>query len=216
MANVVLGPMLRYVGETEATVWLETDAACEVEVLGRRATSFQVEGHHYAIVAITELEPGSSTEYDGLLDGERRWPLSGDELPPPLIRTLPAAGPIELVFGSCRVTRPQHPPYTLGCDEHELGSGVDALYALALRVLGQDPDDWPQLMLLLGDQVYADEVSPETAAVIRAGRDAERPRCLEAGGYEEYARLYPEAWEQPTLRWLLSTVPTAMIFDDHD
>jgi hypothetical protein len=34
--------------------------------------------------------------------------------------------------------------------------------------------------------------------------------------FEEYTRLYRESWGQPTIRWLLSTVPTAMIFDDHD
>ena len=33
MAGLILGPLLRYVGETEATVWVETDAPCTVEVL---------------------------------------------------------------------------------------------------------------------------------------------------------------------------------------
>jgi hypothetical protein len=33
MPKLVLGPLLRYVGETQATVWVETDAAAEVEVL---------------------------------------------------------------------------------------------------------------------------------------------------------------------------------------
>ena len=34
MAKLVLGPLLRYVGETEAVVWVETDEPCEVEILG--------------------------------------------------------------------------------------------------------------------------------------------------------------------------------------
>ena len=34
--------------------------------------------------------------------------------------------------------------------------------------------------------------------------------------FEEYTRLYRESWSEPHIRWLLSTVPTAMIFDDHD
>ena len=214
MANLLIGPMLRYVGATEATIWLETDAPCEVAVLGRRTETFQVNGRHYAIVALTGLAPGDSVEYDVQLDGARRWPAGG--WPPSLIRTLPAAGALELAFGSCRVTRPHHPPYTLSVDEHDLGAGVDALYALAVRMLGQPAGDWPHMLLLLGDQVYADEVSPETAAFIRARRDVDEPPGLEVAGFEEYARLYREAWEQPTLRWLLSTIPTAMIFDDHD
>ena len=32
MAGLVLGPMNRWAGTSEATVWVETDAACEVEV----------------------------------------------------------------------------------------------------------------------------------------------------------------------------------------
>ena len=44
MTELILGPMLRYVSETEATVWVETDAPCEVEVLGRRERTFCVEG----------------------------------------------------------------------------------------------------------------------------------------------------------------------------
>ena len=34
--------------------------------------------------------------------------------------------------------------------------------------------------------------------------------------FSEYTMLYREAWSQPSIRWLLSTVPSAMIFDDHD
>jgi hypothetical protein len=34
--------------------------------------------------------------------------------------------------------------------------------------------------------------------------------------FEEYTRLYRDAWGHPTMRWLLSTIPSAMIFDDHD
>jgi hypothetical protein len=34
--------------------------------------------------------------------------------------------------------------------------------------------------------------------------------------FEEYTRLYREAWSAPTIRWLLSTVSSAMVFDDHD
>jgi hypothetical protein len=34
--------------------------------------------------------------------------------------------------------------------------------------------------------------------------------------FEEYARIYRDAWSDPAIRWLLSTVPSAMIFDDHE
>jgi hypothetical protein len=34
--------------------------------------------------------------------------------------------------------------------------------------------------------------------------------------FEEYTQLYRDSWSDPAMRWLLSTVSTAMIFDDHD
>ncbi|HEX6450619.1 MAG TPA: hypothetical protein VF060_14305, partial [Trebonia sp.] len=61
--GLILGPMLRYVSETEATIWVETDRACQVEILGRRAKTFEVAGHHYGLVVIDGLEPGSEHEY---------------------------------------------------------------------------------------------------------------------------------------------------------
>src|SRR6185312_936769 len=106
MADLILGPMLRYVDATAATVWVETDAACEVDVLGRRARTFCVDGHHYAVVAVTGLEPSSSIEYDVRLDGEVSRPAADSWFPPRRIQTLPEDGPIRLVCGSCRVTAP--------------------------------------------------------------------------------------------------------------
>ena len=69
MAHLLVGPLLRYVGSTQATVWVETDAPCEVAVLGHRERTFHVEGHHYALVVIDDLEPATATPYDVRLDG---------------------------------------------------------------------------------------------------------------------------------------------------
>lgn len=35
-------------------------------------------------------------------------------------------------------------------------------------------------------------------------------------GVTEYEGLYRHTWCDPEIRWILSTVPTATIFDDHD
>src|SRR5919198_1073386 len=76
-----LGPLLRYVGETEAVIWVEPDRSCEVEVLGRRERTFCVCGHHYALVRCGGLDPGRWYEYQVRLDGELVWPR-GDDFPP--------------------------------------------------------------------------------------------------------------------------------------
>src|SRR3954469_23632017 len=101
---LVLGPLLRYVGETEATVWVETDEPCEVAVLGRTEPTFHVEDHNYALIYIDGLESGSTTPYDVHLDGEHAWPPPDDHLPAPRIRTPKADTPHKMVWGSCRVS----------------------------------------------------------------------------------------------------------------
>jgi PhoD-like phosphatase len=217
MPALVLGPILRYVGETEAVVWVETDAACEAQVLGSRARTFHVDGHHYAIVHVRDLEPGTWHEYEVELDGQRAWPLPGSQYPPSAFRTYPKSGSLRIAFGSCRVSAPHEPPYTLRVDQHPLARETDALHALAVRMLAQERDRWPDVLLLLGDQVYADEnVSPGTKAFIESRRDVNEPPGPIVVDFEEYTRLYLEAWSEPGLRWLMSTVSTAMIFDDHD
>jgi hypothetical protein len=53
---------------------VETDAACEVEILGHTARTFEIEGHYYTLVKITDLEPGKTYEYEISLDVEKVWP----------------------------------------------------------------------------------------------------------------------------------------------
>jgi hypothetical protein len=216
MADLVLGPLLRYVGETEATVWVETDAPCEVEVLGRREPTFTVEEHFYALVRIENLKPGSFNEYEVKLDGERRWPEPGSDLPPSAIRTLGRDKPLDVCFGSCRVALPHTEPYVQSKDRHEDGKEYDALRVLALEMSRTERDKWPELLFLLGDQVYVDEGSPETRERIRERRGTGTPPGDEVTDFEEYSWLYLESWSEPMIRWLFSTVSVSMLWDDHD
>jgi PhoD-like phosphatase len=218
VARLVLGPLLRYVSETEATVWVETDSPCEVVVLDHSARTFEVDGHHYALVRIEGLPSASAIEYEVALDGERAWPPADHDFPPSLIRTLDPGGMVRISFGSCRVAYPQRQPYTLPKDDHPEGRETDALYALARRMRRGAPDTYPHVLLMLGDQVYADEASPKVREFIASRRDPDVPPGYEVADFEEYVRLYYETWgdTDPSVRWLLSTVSTAMVWDDHD
>jgi hypothetical protein len=209
-ARLVLGPMLRHVGPTSATIWVETSAPAQVTVRGEGldagARTFTVAGHHYSLVVATGLAPGATIAYQVDLDDVRVWPLD-DEAPASLL-CLPAADrPVSIAFGSCRYASP---PALEGAGRY----GPDALDALAHR-LRAEPDRRPDLLLLLGDQVYADEPTPRIQGEIAARRGDSEPRG-EVADFEEYTWLYHESWTDPDLRWLFSTVPTAMIFDDHD
>ncbi|HEV2821374.1 MAG TPA: alkaline phosphatase D family protein, partial [Solirubrobacteraceae bacterium] len=216
MPALILGPMLRHVESTQATVWVETDAACKVGVLGRAAPTFCVAGHHYALIELTGLEPGATLPYTVELDGVHAWPPPGDPFPQPVIQPAQSNSEARLVFGSCRVSRPHEPPWTLLPGDDERGHGIDALRTLGLALARGEADDLPDCLLMLGDQVYADDLSAPLHELTSSRSDATGAPRGNLGDFEEYAAAYREAWSEPVIRWLLSTVSTAMIFDDHE
>jgi PhoD-like phosphatase len=216
MPALILGPLLRHVGHDEAIFWVETDGPCEVEILGTSERTFRVCGHHYALVCAGGLERGSWHEYEVRLDGELAWPQGGSDYPRSAFKTYPKGRPLQILFGSCRVAAPHTPPFSLRKDEDPRGREIDALHTLAGRMREESREHWPDALLMLGDQVYADEVSPAALAFIEARRDVDEPPGKRVLDFEEYTQLYRESWSDPTIRWLLSTVPSSMIFDDHD
>jgi len=216
MSDLVLGPLLRHVSETQATIWVETSEPCEVEILGHRERTFRVEGHHYALVCVEGLERASRYEYEVRLDGELRWPEPGSALPPSAIRTTDADKALDICFGSCRVAVPHEPPFTEPKDETEAGHEVDALWVLAQQMAEGERNEWPEQLFLLGDQVYVDEGSPKTRKKIKERRGTATPPGDEVTDFEEYTWLYRESWEEPLIRWLFSNVSVSMLWDDHD
>jgi phosphodiesterase/alkaline phosphatase D-like protein len=201
-----------------ATIWVETVRPATVEVVageaGGAARTFAAFGHHYAFVVVSGLPAGAVTPYRVVIDGETVWPPENYEFRAPAIHTRSGDGaePVRMVFGSCR----EAAPYATQ------GLPPDALDAYASR-LARSAGNWPDLLVLLGDQVYADEVSPVTRRWLRRRRVRPRFRPIKAEvpadqviNFTEYARLYHESWTDPEVRWLLSTVPSVMIFDDHE
>src|SRR5437016_9217199 len=146
--TLLLGPLLRRVVGDRATVWVETSAPATVAVRAGTgsgaARTFTAFGRHYALVVVDGLAADAATPYQVLVDGEPAWPPPGYERPPPVIRTRAEGAPVRLVFGSCREASPRAvrrlPP--------------DALDGYAARLAGTGRD-WPDTLLLLGDQVYA-------------------------------------------------------------
>ncbi|HEU0129001.1 MAG TPA: alkaline phosphatase D family protein, partial [Pseudonocardiaceae bacterium] len=211
--SLLLGPLLRYVDETAASVWVETRQAAQVTVAaaGQRwtAATFAVHGHHYALVEVDGLAPGSMQDYTVQIDDATVWPPADSPYPPSRIATLDYTKPLRIAFGSCRTSVPHDKK---GNRTH----GVDALRAYAMTMASGDHEKWPDRVLFLGDQVYADETSDAMQEFIASRRDIDEPPGEELKDFEEYTHLYKLAWTDPANRWLLSTLPSSMIFDDHD
>ncbi|GAB3157989.1 alkaline phosphatase D family protein [Micromonospora sonneratiae] len=217
-ARLLIGPLLRRVFGTRATIWVETDAPAVVRVTTGdgaegRAGTFTAYGHHYALVVVDGLEPDSTTSYQVFLDDEPVWPQPETGFPPSVICTRAVDDtdqPVRLLFGSCRETTQRATARRLP---------PDALDAYARRLLAADDldRDLPDLLVLLGDQVYADVTSPTVRHLLkrRRNRPAHAP-VDQVVSYDEYTKLYLESWRDPEIRWLLSTLPTVMIFDDHE
>ena len=214
---LVTGPALRYIDETTATVWLEASGPAEVRVLGSTARTFAVAGHHFALVEIAGLEPDTDIEYTVEFDGTVVWPEADDARPAPRIRTLSSTRDLDLVFGSCRIDRPDAEPWILTPGSHVHAAGVDALLALS-RAIQASERPLPDVLLMLGDQVYADyRLSPESAPgeLVPASSGVLLPGG-EAINFDEYTSVYRSSWAHPDIRWLMATVPSAMMFDDHE
>ncbi len=177
--------------------------------------TFEVEGHHFALIVISGLQAGRSYPYQVTLNGRTVWPMDASSRPS-TIRTRQPGAPLRLSFGSCRIAGPHDAAANSTSRKSERGRGLDTLRALALKLAQVSPETWPDALLFLGDQVYADDVSPETAEFIRHRRPPKSEPVAQVADFEEYTRLYRESWTSPEIRWLLSTVPSAMIFDDHD
>ncbi|WP_206510824.1 alkaline phosphatase D family protein [Rhodococcus sp. BGS-1C] len=216
---LVLGPLVRYVGAHDASFWFEFDAPGTVRVrtdigVAGEAKTWGIHGHHYALVALTGLPQNTALDYEVTFDGANVWPKPPETAS---IHTVDPDGPVTLAFGSCR----RGDNYS---DQSLQRIGADALAGLGNRMATQDSSRWPQALLLLGDQVYADDPSPEILERLRArrgaghgpdsvrGTDAEDEIC----DFEEYSWLYHESWGAEPVRKLLASVPSCMILDDHD
>lgn len=167
--TLLLGPVLRHVGETTATVWVQTDAPAEVTVLGCSARTFEVEDCHYALVPVQGLAADSVTEYTVQIDGVTAWPEPESDFPPSVIKTRgPAtADRLRVIFGSCRYPK-------TGVAKLDDKLGLDALDCYATRLTAMPTQEWPDALLLLGDQVYADELTPEAREHLAGGRSGRR------------------------------------------
>lgn len=255
---IVTGPIVRFVSSNRAAVWLElrkhhsvvlhvTDGSDpKTKKVSDVFHTTQVGTRYFVMPFIKGLKPATTYSYrietaDVSSDPVNKRPRNVKQLrkhknrrvnnltfaglmfKETVFRTLPVRGAeaLQIAFGSCRKWRG-------GADSKD-GADAMALYAQTLR----EREPYPQVMLLLGDQIYADDVSPDASKIIKAVRDKSVaiPTSLEStsdsrtiGGikefhlltFNEFGHLYSAAWNETEVRKLLANIPTFMIFDDHE
>lgn len=209
MTHIRIGPLVRATTATEATIWAELSHPCtillhvkpyntsESKAVTVSASTITIGGHHYVAPQITNLQ--SATWYTYYLDipeNDQHASL------PQCFRTLTPdteqQQSLRLIYGSCR--RLSNP-------------SQDTLSALGKWLKAHEEEReirWPHLLLLIGDQIYADQPAHKLRAMYSHLRHG-------AASFEDFTHFYHYAWtNEEATRQALATIPTYMIFDDHE
>ena len=213
-----MGPLLRYVGRTDATIWVETDEPCRVEVLGRVGRHVRGRGSslcHRLPRGPRSRRRASRTRFTST--GFEAWPPDDYEFPAPRIRLMPDNGSLQLLFGSCRASAPHRPPFTCQRWWNRKGKGIDMLRSYGMRMLRQPSALWPDAMMMLGDQLYADQVSDSIKELV-ADREVHANGPVEVlEDFEEYSpRLLGYVAGARPSGGCFRRSRRSMIFDDHE
>lgn len=235
-SGLLLGPLIRRSSELGFAVWVEVAKEARVTVtvhpLAEPAgagpsqsfsdDTFCVGGHHYAIVDVDGLEHGECYAYEIELDtGEVVWPDPDLDLPPSQVQMWQPDTPFRISGGSCRQQAPQDRRKRRSFLRRSASPVTDELGADALAALAHEIQEGhrerPHLLMLSGDQVYADERHEVMTTELEERRGGPpKDGWPQITSFEEYTWLYERTWAHPLVRWLLSSVPSVMIFDDHD
>jgi alkaline phosphatase D len=192
MAKLILGPLIGGLSHNSVNFWGRADSPSTLHAwLATRKDSSDaspagrtklMEDNAFAgIVSIKKLKP-ETTYYFALRLDNRRPP--GKDFKP--FKTFPRPGQVRsfrFAFGSC--FRP---------DGENSGE--------AFRHILANQKDIP-FVLMLGDQIYADEWRYNGLGKVAVTLD-------------EYRRIYLNTWSDPDLRALLGRVPVFMTLDDHE
>ncbi|GCE03614.1 alkaline phosphatase D family protein [Dictyobacter aurantiacus] len=213
MTEILVGPLVRAVNPDSIVIWAEltvaetvtllvyADAQADIHHTARQKTTM-VGGHYYVALELRNLQAATWYTYQLIAASTGKELTQTSELPDrQCFRTLAASthkDPLRIAYGSCRKAEASQP---------------DVLSALGYWLsehAEQRESVWPHLLLLIGDQIYADQPSASMRRdVPQLGSEATR--------YEDFCQFYYYAWGTDNgVRQALAVLPTYMIFDDHE
>jgi alkaline phosphatase D len=204
MTNLILGPIIGGLTDTETYIWGRTDGPATLYAwIGQKpdlsdltqptakSLPLAAESGFAGIVPINGLQPETEYYYTVTLDDTLDNPLV---YPYPKFSTFPEdreARSFSFVFGSCFL-----PKDKTGGAIFDRISGLRALRA-------SEPDKDLRFLLLTGDQIYADAY----------GRNGLSCCAL---SLDEYRQVYAYTWSRPPFQKLLQKIPAFMTLDDHE
>ncbi len=226
MIYVSVGPLVRAVSSTSACIWAELSAACTVSLSAQSeasqhaswvaaevqcsTTTTCVGGRYYALLYLQDLQPRTWYQYTLSIcpkdAGPDKHVQTEQVLPQQCFRTFDHSmkkpeQALRIAYGSCRNARLSR----MG-EADALASFGDWL----LQRYEQREEMWPHALLLIGDQIYADDPPLQLLQEYPNLQDG-------AHTFEEFALLYQYAWTcDEGVRQALAVLPTYMIFDDHE
>jgi alkaline phosphatase D len=197
MHHLLLGPIVGGLSHRRAHLWGKADGPGILHAwlgqepflvdarLAGQSLQLRAEDGFAGVAPISGLFPDTSYYYALTLENQPPDPVEG---PYPEFTTFPLPGqprPFSFAFGSC--FRP--------VDEHS-GKIFQALEER--RRL-----DELRFILMIGDQIYADDYSYNGLGSVACNLD-------------EYRQVYQHVWANPPLRDLLQNLPAFMTLDDHE
>jgi hypothetical protein len=222
MSQMLIGPLVRATTATSVTIWAEFSQPCTMQIsvvptqspqanpISLSVRTITVGGRHYTAPQLHKLQSATWYTYHihTATPDNPTWQKADssllqcfrtqDQAPTDQASSIARHTPLRLIYGSCR--KPDQP-------------AIDALSAFAswlLHHFEQRETVWPHLLLLIGDQIYADQ---PTRSFIQ------RYPHLRKGAtqFADFALFYEYAWTQDeAIRQILATIPSYMIFDDHE
>lgn len=225
MQALRVGPLVRAVSPTSAVIWAETwvpgivtiEAQAQINenerarteishTITTNAPTITVGGRFFVVLRLQELQPATWYTYTLSLTSIAQLPVNTADITMlQCFRTFAANGvdkdnqsELRIGYGSCRKS---------------LMPETDVLNALGSWLTDhyeQRDQMWPHLLLLIGDQIYADDPGDELSQLYPQLRDR-------AKTFVDFSLMYEYAWTHESgVRQALAVLPTYMIFDDHE
>lgn len=218
MSRLLLGPLLGLESDSGYTICFLTEKSVPT-------ASVDLDGSTYAATEISELRTGKfwrveinipPPEADRWIDyaiktddhaATDRVGRSGWRFFVPEVGTAPM-----MAYASCN-----------GFSSADLVTKTDAPYALWDVMKAQHERDPFSLLIMGGDQIYADEIWGKVPELVkwaerpRQERVKQRPSQTMLKQIEVfYENLYRARWKSPVMSELLASIPSVMMWDDHD